>query len=161
MACCGRLLGVGVRFDTGLEGHSLLQGAVDGLPRIVFVSPPNPFDIECCDAFAEALADDFFWLIDVLAGRRVEGTRGCALFPRALRLRPWRRRAFLARWSALPQLVRELTILFPNGELGPKADSLGACVGTATAALNPNTPARLRTSLSRINIASYPRQGWG
>ena len=50
---------------------------LDGLPRIVFVSPPNPFDIECCDAFAEALADDFFWLIDVLAGRRVEGTRGC------------------------------------------------------------------------------------
>ena len=68
---------------------------LDGLPRIVFVSP---FDIECCDAFAEALADAFFWLIDVLAGRLVEGTRGCALFARALRLRRWRRRAFLARW---------------------------------------------------------------
>ena len=57
--------------------------------------------------------------------------------------------------SALPQLVRELTILFPIRRVRPKADSLGACVGTATAALNPNTPAPLRTSLIRIVASSF------
>ena len=54
---------------------------LDGLPRVVFVGVPGPFHIERRDACAEALANDFPRLIDVLAGRRVEGARRCALCP--------------------------------------------------------------------------------
>ena len=56
-------------------------------------------------AFAEALANDFFWLINVLAGRRVVGARRCAHFARSLRLLRWRRRAFLELRSALSHVA--------------------------------------------------------
>jgi hypothetical protein len=65
-----------------LSDHVLAACKVlDGFPRIVFVGPPNPLHIELSEAFAEALANDFFRIIDVLAGRRVEGARRCAHLP--------------------------------------------------------------------------------